>query len=72
MSKAGTMVRAVLIGSMLALASTTAFAGLTPPPNGGDDTSDTTQPTIPEPTAALVMAAGLGVVAVATRRRRPE
>lgn len=70
MSKAGTMVRAVWIGSMLALASSTAFAGTQPPPD--DTNGDSTTPVIPEPTAALVMAAGLGVVALATRLRRHE
>jgi hypothetical protein len=72
MSKVGTMLRAVLVGSTLVLASSAAFAGLAPPPTNEDDTSDTVQPVIPEPTAALVMAAGLGVVGLATRRRRPE
>ena len=69
MSKAGTMLRALWVGSMLALASGTAFAGTAPPP---DNTGDETVPVIPEPTAALVMAAGLGVVALATRLRRRE
>lgn len=70
-SKAGTTLRAVWVGSMLAFASSAAFAGVTIPPPG-DITEDNTSPTIPEPTAAVVMAAGLGVVALATRLRRRE
>jgi hypothetical protein len=71
MSKLGMTLRAVVIGSILALASGTALAGTAPPTNG-DINEDATGPVVPEPTAALVMAAGLGVVGLATRRHRRE
>jgi len=72
MSKAGAVLRAVLVGSMLALTSGSAIAGTQTPPVGDLNPDDTSGPVIPEPTAALVMAAGLGVVALATRLRRRE
>jgi len=72
MLKAGIVLRALMLGAMLMLTGSAAFAGTTPPVEDDSTVDDTSGPVIPEPTAAIVMAAGLGVVALATRLRRHE